>query len=472
MLHIKPTWMPTMGMAVVFAAWLPLSAQAVDLLREKALVVPAQQASAPSLNNRAVLKAVTAEPVSPQQRRDTIRALLKSRGVEFVQPSRNASGLAPQVLARQDLVGELLNAMRAEDPSQRKGQTLYRLTFPADSDKETMDALKALQASGNAASLTASDALFNDVERGMSNRQCQTAAVAMDREELNIRAIASDEPTAEPGSAAFWALLEHLNPKALERFRAAAQQFAGSCMDTQLTALTPPQRTALEGVLGVMMIDDLPGCMATRVRADTVLTARHCLYQYDDAIGWTKRSFQTLRFVLAGRPGVPVAMSEIDCTAAAAEPACAEFPRDPVAADHLLLRVAVPKGSGKASWPPMPALSFQVPRPHQFLVVPGWSTWFTGRPWRAQDRLLATAPAIGGCLVKSIRDACVINACQSDSGFSGAPILARQSSDRLIVVGVFLGAATAYPACQRTQHNFGTTLPAFLARNDTRRGLR
>jgi hypothetical protein len=293
---------------------------------------------------------------------------------------------------------------------------------------------------------------------------------------LNIRKIGVEEPRAAPGSAAFWDALARLDAPALKRYRDAAKTFADACLDMRLETLTAAQREALGQVLGLLLIDGVHACMGLRVRADLVLTARHCLYAFDEVLGWQPRGARSIELVLPGAPAAKVALRELDCRNAAGDPACAEPAADPVAADHLLLKVAPRKASAKASaaagtaampnppLPPMPELVFELPTAREFLVVPGHSSWYTGRSWAAGDRPFATAAGLSGCLVESLDNACLINACQSNDGFSGTPILARRNTDKLVVVGIFLGAAAAYPACQRTEHNFGAVLPGYVRR--------
>ena len=51
---------------------------------------------------------------------------------------------------------------------------------------------------------------------------------------------------------------------------------------------------------------------------------------------------------------------------------------------------------------------------------------------------------------------CLINSCQSEAGFSGAPMFARRKTDELVLVGIFLvsTAHNPYRRCQRPDRNF------------------
>jgi hypothetical protein len=461
------------GLAVSAAAWALLIVLASPASAQAVLQGPAHgwmksQAPAASAAVQRKLSAAwsanQASALTPAQKLTASRAVLHHLGIEFARPGESASGIASEVLDERHRVASALDALRAVDRVGQGGLTPYRLTFPTESDKETAQALAEIKAQGGAATLTAGDALFNEMARTLGSGLCNKASEALDREELNLRAIASEDVDAVPGSPVFWNALDRINAPALARYRAAAQTYAESCLDASLQSLTPAQRQALDQVLGVMLIDGTPECMATRIRPDLVLTARHCLYAYDETFGWQRRAIRSLGLVLVGVPGERWGLAEVDCAADGSVPGCGALPSDPVAGDHLVLRVTPPKAGSKARLPPLPDVVFQAARANQFLVVPGWSTWFTGRSWSANDRPLATAPAISGCLVKSVQNACLINACQSDSGFSGSPILARVATDKLVVVGIFLGAATAYPTCQRSRHNFGAGLPAFLTR--------
>jgi hypothetical protein len=202
--------------------------------------------------------------------------------------------------------------------------------------------------------------------------------------------------------------------------------------------------------------------MGTRIRADLFLTARHCLQQFDPTLGWQPRAVKDMHLRLVGQPQLELELRASTCRGSASGPDCSAASVDPVTADHLVLQIVAP-GRSARDLPPMPELLFERPAPKQFLVVPGYSTWFTGRPWAPGDRPLATAPAIDGCVITEVAKDCVVNACQSDAGYSGSPMFARRNVDQLVMVGIFLGSATAYPTCMRGDRNFGASLPRDVA---------
>jgi hypothetical protein len=140
--------------------------------------------------------------------------------------------------------------------------------------------------------------------------------------------------------------------------------------------------------------------------------------------------------------------------------ACAALTDNPVTADQIVLKLAArSRDAPQRDLPPMPAVSIERPAVNQFLVVPGHSAWITGRAWRAGDAVYVTTPSVPGCMVSEIDKGCVVNACQSEAGFSGAPMFARRKVDALVMVGIFLGTANEYDQCKRSDRNFGAPPP-------------
>ena len=404
------------------------------------------------------------QPANTAQLHQLGSAVLLKHGIELFRPGQAASGLPAAVLNDRAKVVSALSDLRQLDAIHSGPMTLYRRVAPNQFDRETQDALESATKRGDAAALTAGAQLFDAAQRAAATRRCNEASLALDREELNIRSAGLADPTLVAGSAAFWDTMGRLNPSLLSRYQDAAKRYADTCLDSNLQTLTPKQRTALDQVLGELFIDGAPSCMGTRIRADLFLTARHCLFRFDESLGWQPRPVNALHLTLAGVPQTRFRVAPIDCNAAAPDPACVKLSGEPLAADHLLLRIAASaKKGGSAALPPMPELRFESPTAKQFLVVPGYSSWFTGRAWSANDKPFATSAAVSGCVVGELANACIVNACQSDAGYSGAPMFVRRNVDQLVMVGIFLGTATAYPSCMRSDRNFGARLPQFLA---------
>ena len=68
-------------------------------------------------------------------------------------------------------------------------------------------------------------------------------------------------------------------------------------------------------------------------------------------------------------------------------------------------------------------------------------------------------------MIATNEEGCLVNSCQSEAGFSGAPMFARRKTDELVLVGIFLGctAHNPYRPCQRPDRNFGAALPRSVA---------
>jgi hypothetical protein len=371
-------------------------------------------------------------------------------------------GLPGSVLTNPARVGVLLGDLRTWQPP-AGDYTVMQRRMPGTQDSETTAALDEMRAAGTLASVTAVDALANAEQRRSRQKQCSEASLQLDAQEANVRTIgATQRPEAIQGSRAFWEAVEKANKPAAQAYRAAAAAYARSCLDAQWQALTPAQRDDMKAVVGYLHLDGMAACMGARIAKDRFLTARHCLYRYDRNTGWERHAVQRVQVVLAGTNGpTAFAAQEIACQAPQPDMPCAALPPDnPLGADHLVLRL-VPESPGSVL-PPMPALQIDRAAPRQMLVVPGRSTWITGRALEPKDPVYVTTADIGGCMIATQRDGCLVNSCQSEAGFSGAPMFARRQIDRLVLVGVFLGstAHNPYPQCQQPDRNFGAALPA------------
>lgn len=338
--------------------------------------------------------------------------------------------------------------------------TVRQKRLPETNDQETSDALDALRSAGALDQLTAGELLADAANRQRRERQCVAASRAMDAQEANVRVIGGGaDPGAPHGSPAFWQALERSNAGAAAAYRRAAETYAAACLDTQWQALTPAQRQGMPAVLGFLHVDGVAECMGTRVAVDRFLTARHCLYRYDRNIGWERAPMQRLHVTLAGEPGTAFATEEIDCDGPQPDAQCSLIDAaNPLASDHLLLRIKARTGS---ALPPMPALRVDRAAVQQMLVVPGRSPWITGRALAPKDPVYVTVSDLGGCMIATNREGCLVNSCQSEAGFSGAPMFARRKVDELVLVGIFLGstAHNPYRQCQARDRNFGAVLP-------------
>jgi len=390
-------------------------------------------------------------------------SVLKENGVVVSHPSQAVAGLPSALLNDRAKVASMLGDLRRIDAVRSGPMTLYRRIAPSETDRETQTAADAV-APGERASVTAGAGLFDVVARGAATRRCTEVSLALDRYELNIRSVGLADPSVVAGSREFWDSVERNNMPLLAKYRQAAKEFTDACLDSDLKTLTVKQRAALDLVLGHLFIDGVPSCMGTRIRADLFLTARHCFYQFSEALGWQPRAMTNAHLTLVGNPEAMFKVQVLSCSAVGGNPDCADLPVDPVAADHLILKIVAPRRAGSSrGLPPMPDMLFEWPIAKQFLVVPGYSSWFTGRPWGSGDKPFATAPAVNGCIVAEVANGCVVNACQSDAGYSGSPMFVRRNVDQLVMVGIFLGSATAYPTCMRSNRNFGASLPSYVA---------
>lgn len=354
----------------------------------------------------------------------------------------------------------LLNELRVLD---RSGEwtTMSRRLPPQNNEQDTETALARLASNGEIAALTGSDALTDSTQRKAATAHCRRATMALDRHELRLRGITLADPSIAPGSAPFWSALEGLDKPALDQYRQAAAVYTQACLDTQWLSLTDAQRAAMRDVVGHLLLDGVHTCMGARIAQDRFLTARHCLYRYDEALSqWLPRRIAQRQMALIGRAATRFDATELDCTAPPADAACAVLYDNPVAADQIVLNVAAHSQDTPAvALPPMPALRVERPVLQQFLVVPGHSAWITGRSWSPTDDVYVTTAAVPSCMVSEIANGCVVNACQSEAGFSGAPMFARRNVKELVMVGIFLGSATEYEQCKRADRNFGALPP-------------
>ena len=287
---------------------------------------------------------------------------------------------------------------------------------------------------------------------------------ALERQELNVRSVGLTDPSLSPGSVQFWSAVEGLNKPALDHYRQAAVVYTQACLDAQWLTLTEEQRSAMRSVVGHVLLDGVHTCMGARIAKDRFLTARHCLYDYDDdQAKWVPRRIVRRQVALIGNARTRFDATEIDCSAPQPDTSCSALSDNPVTADHLVLKVAMRSRDVPAvALPPMPALAIERPAVKQFMVVPGHSTWITGRGWSPADDVYVTTAAVAGCMVTEIANGCVVNSCQSEAGFSGAPMFARRNVKELVMVGIFLGSAMEYEQCMRSDRNFGAVPPPHL----------
>ena len=434
---------------------------AIRAVAPAAVLAPVKTSSAP-LATTALKRPLLSEKATVVNRLSA--SVLQKNGVEWHHPSEAISGLPPNLLNDRAKVVSMLGDLRQIDVLSKGPMTLFRRIMPNEAERDTQTAIDAV-AVGERVAVTAGIDLFDIAARNFATLRCAQANIELDRHELNIRTAGLADPSVLPGSGEFWAFVGRSNAALLAQYRQAASDFTAACLDAELKTLNAKQRAALDVVLGHLFIDGVPSCMGTRIRADLFLTARHCFYQFDEALGWQPRPVNRAYMTLIGNPDNKFKIEVLRCAGAAADLACAELPIDPVAADHLVLRIIAPQNVvASRGLPPMPEMLFERPAAKQFLVVPGYSSWFTGRPWTSSDKPLATAPAVGGCVITEVSNGCVVNACQSDAGYSGSPMFARRDVDQLVMVGIFLGSATAYPTCIRSHRNFGATLPSYVAK--------
>lgn len=406
--------------------------------------------------------AVRPADVQALRSRQTLE-VLRRHGIADDAQAR-AAGLPAVILTDRRRVDEVLKDLRTVNPPRGNG-TLYQRRLPETHDGETTEALAALCQTGAIAGLTGSALLLNDNERRSAQQRCINAATALDAQEANVRTIGSAEPGVTHGSAEFWRAIERLNANAATAYRQSAQAYATACLDAEWHALTLAQRSDMKSVVGFLHLNGVAECMGTRVAADRFLTARHCLYRYDRNIGWERHDVTSVQVALAIKPGVAFDAEELDCDAPQPDRYCSVLSaNDALAADHLVLRLKPP--SPGAAFPAMPALQVDRAGKHQMLVVPGRSTWITGRALSATDPVYVTTAGIGGCMVATNDQGCLVNSCQSEPGFSGAPMFARRDVGQLVLVGIFLGstAQSPYPHCQWSNRNFGATLPLQVAK--------
>lgn len=53
----------------------------------------------------------------------------------------------------------------------------------------------------------------------------------------------------------------------------------------------------------------------------------------------------------------------------------------------------------------------------------------------------------GSCVISTVVGNCIYHGCQSDAGFSGAPLIKRHSGDEIVIVGIHISAVTTDPVC-------------------------
>jgi hypothetical protein len=397
---------------------------------------------------------------SATQRGELTLSVLQRHGFRGADIGGLRQGL-PSALLNNPLRSQLLlNELRDLD---RSGEwtTMSRRLPPQNNDQDTDKALAQLASSGEIAALTGSDALTDSARRKAASEQCRRATVALDRHELRLRGMTLTDPSIAPGSAPFWSAVEAQDKPALDQYRQAAGVYTQACLDTQWLSLTDAQRAAMRDVVGHVLLDGVHTCMGARIAKERFLTARHCLYRYDEALSqWLPRRIGQRQVALIGDAATRFEATELDCSAAPADAACAVLNDNPVAADQIVLKVAARSQDTRAvALPPMPALRVERPALRQFLVVPGHSAWITGRAWKPADAVYVTTAGVPGCMVAEIANGCVVNACQSEAGFSGAPMFARRNVNELVMVGIFLGSANEYEQCKRADRNFGALPP-------------
>lgn len=398
--------------------------------------------------------------LSPAAQKASALSVLRRHGYVATSTTALRQGLPTALLADSLRSQALLTELRERDRAQ--GSTAMMRRAPSqNTERETNAAIAQLASNGSLAALTAGELLADEAERKAASQRCQRASIELDRQELNVRAIGLDDPTVAAGTAQFWSSVQALNPKASEQYRRAAGAYAQACLDSSWQSLTAEQRTSMRAVVGHVLRGDAHVCMGARIARDRFLTARHCLYAYDEELQqWLPRSAASLQVALIGNASVRYAATQLDCSVPQPDASCITPADNPLAADHIVLKLAPRSSAATAvALPAMPALAIERPSLSQFLVVPGHSTWITGRGWTPADEVYVTTAAVSGCMVAELASGCVVNSCQSESGFSGAPMLARRNVKELVMVGIFLGTANEYEQCRRSDRNFGATPP-------------
>lgn len=398
--------------------------------------------------------------LSPAAQKASALSVLRRHGYDAAGTTALRQGLPTALLADPLRSQALLTELRERDRAQ--GSTAMMRRAPSqNTERETNAAIAQLASNGSLAALTAGELLADEAARKAASQRCQRASIELDRQELNVRAIGLDDPTVAAGTAQFWSSVQALNPKAAEQYRRAAGAYAQACLDSSWQSLTVEQRTSMRAVVGHVLRGDAHVCMGARIARDRFLTARHCLYAYDEVLQqWLPRSAASLQVALIGNASVRYAATQLDCSVPQPDASCITPADNPLTADHIVLKLAPrSRDATPVALPAMPALAIERPSLSQFLVVPGHSTWITGRGWTPADEVYVTTAAVSGCMVAELASGCVVNSCQSESGFSGAPMLARRNVKELVMVGIFLGTANEYEHCRRSDRNFGAAPP-------------
>ncbi len=427
-------------------------------LPARSVVKAAASAAATQPANR-----TTATPLTPAARGELTLSTLRRHGFRGADLVGMRQGLPSEILSDPIRSQLLLNDLRGLDGA-GEWTTRARRLPPQDNEQQTESTLERLRVSGELVAVTGSEALADRARRKAATTQCRRATLELDRHELRIRGISVQDPSIVPGSAPFWSALEGADKPALDQYRTAADVYTRACLDTQWLSLTEEQRVAMRRVVGHVLLDGVRSCMGARVAAGRFLTARHCLYQYDKNLAqWQPRPVAQRHVALIGDAKTWFDATELDCAAPQPDSACGALTDNPVTSDQIVLKLAaLSQDTPAVPLPPMPALNIERPALQQFLVVPGHSAWITGRAWGPGDEVYVTTAAVPGCMVAEIANGCVVNSCQSEAGFSGAPMFARRNVKQLVMVGIFLGVASAYEQCLRTDRNFGASPPSHI----------
>jgi hypothetical protein len=214
-------------------------------------------------------------------------------------------------------------------------------------------------------------------------------------------------------------------------------EFDKACLSKQIPSEMNPD--LIRRAYGVLMYGEQVFCSGLRIKADTVLTARHCFIKADSGkqTSYTKLAAEGKASLWFAYEAEPELRFEVCRTGIPASGNHSIAPQD----DHIEVRIA------STAQPLAPIRFVKDPiRAGTSLYMRGYFAF--GSDKNQIDRLRATAH--GGCIAMAVRDRCIFHGCQSIPLTSGAPIFLRSDGStpvsELTLAALHLGPASLAPS--------------------------
>lgn len=255
---------------------------------------------------------------------------------------------------------------------------------------------------------------------------------------LSVQMIESHLRQNAGGSVA--RLQEVLDTQQLSRFKQKSINYEESCL-SDLNNLPPDLvRAGIKNIVGVVLVGGHPVCGALRIRSNVFVTARHCLFNKQTEGGSRRVDRSGSHYVaLVSDPERSFLVTDL---VGHSELSADEQRIYVDSEDYLFLKTA---DIGIH----MPTLNARVAQEWDKIIVTGYyrfhdpdwvfskesargvrKDWWNGIRWSNNPM----------CLVGPVRDPLFNHLCQTDSGFSGAGVLAKDVAETLSFVGIHIAA--------------------------------